>query len=156
MHNTPLQNSSIKYYTVTRQNSSNCHHDCVFLSITDPYPLMMMTAIGLIVLSILLDVYLATALCNRTYPCFVRNEFATELHYLRGSKKCADVYRFDCICKQPIDVLYNEVPPYIFKDETNVTVGIIPGNRVNSVLLPDLPTLTHALFYRSSSFQVLP
>lgn len=65
--------------------------------------------------------------CNVTTQCLVRLEFASELHYLRKYKTCQDVYKRDCICKQPIDVLFNEAPPYIFTSDEKETVGIIPG-----------------------------
>ena len=65
--------------------------------------------------------------CNVTHQCSIRYEFASEVHYLRKYKTCQEVYDRDCICKQPIDVLFNEAPPYIFTSDKNETVGIIPG-----------------------------
>jgi len=65
--------------------------------------------------------------CNNTRPCGIRYEFATEMHQLRKLKSCQDIYRYSCVCNQPMDVLYNEVPPYIFRSHKNETVGIIPG-----------------------------
>ena len=65
--------------------------------------------------------------CDVKYTCAARFEFSSELHYLRGYKSCKDVYNRDCICQQPIDVLFNEAPPYIFTSENNRTSGIIPG-----------------------------
>ena len=60
--------------------------------------------------------------------CMMRYEFAKELHLLWRYKNCTDVYNWACSCRKSIDVLYMEIPPYIYTDPTSKeVVGLLPG-----------------------------
>eukprot|EP00794_Sanderia_malayensis_P019105 gene19105-21021_t len=60
--------------------------------------------------------------------CDIRYEYSKEIHELWNYNTCEDVYKLACICNKSIDILFIDLPPYIYTDAaTNKVVGLIPG-----------------------------
>lgn len=85
-----------------------------------------MVAYG-IVLATVLALFCSAEDCNVSV-CDVRLELADELHRLWNYQTCEDVFKLNCMCNNTIDVLFSEIPPYIYTEpKTKKVIGLFPG-----------------------------
>ena len=65
----------------------------------------------------------------RSEICYLRYDMESEVSGIQGMlNKTACTKSWYCICDATLDIVYYEMPPYIFKDANGTVTGIIPGN----------------------------